>query len=110
MVISNAFREAVDNGSIRQIRIMLKDSLLVDPTFAQFAELEEAAKGVVGLYDEHDGKAFINNPDEWDDAYMNEQMVRVVSNFSHERINHLKQVVHKLRPIEDKKIVAMINI
>jgi hypothetical protein len=96
---TNAFREAVSKGNVREIRIMLKDSLLVDPTFARFNKMEKAASEIPGLYDNHDGRSFINNSDEWTDEYMDKIMVQVVGNFSHERVDHLKAVVRKLRPV-----------
>lgn len=98
MALTNAFYEAVNNGAVRRIRIMMKDSLLVDPTFREFGEMEKAAASVRGLYDLHDGRAFETNKEKWDDNYMDKQMVQVISNFSHERIEHLKDVVHYLRP------------
>lgn len=99
MALPNAFKEAVTEGNVRKIRIMLKDSLLIDPSFAYFKELEEAASSVKDLYDEHDGRNFNENPDEWTDEYMDKIMVQVVGNFSHERVEHLKKVVRKLIPI-----------
>lgn len=102
MESSNVFYEAVAEKQVRKIRIMLKDSLLVDPTFEEFNELEKAASSVEGLYDAHDGRAFEENPELWNDAYMDKIMVQVVGNFSHERVEHLKKVVRKLRPVAEK--------
>lgn len=99
MALTSAFQEAVSEKNIRKIRIMLKDSLLVDPSFERFREMEKAALSVGGLYDTHDGRAFIENPEEWDESYMNKMMVQVVGNFSHERVEHLMDVVRKLRPV-----------
>lgn len=104
MALTNAFQEAVSEGNVRKIRIMLKDSLLVDPSFERFREMERAAASVEGLYDAHDGRAFVKNPEEWDDSYMDKIMVQVVGNFSHERIKHLMDVVRKLRPIPKKSV------
>ena len=42
MALTNAFREAVTEKNVRKIRIMLKDSLLVDPSFKRFQEMERA--------------------------------------------------------------------
>ena len=39
MAITNEFTEAVQAGNKMRVRIMLKDSLLVDPTAAQFNEM-----------------------------------------------------------------------
>ena len=38
----------------------------------------------------------------WNDAYMDRLMVQVVSNFSHERIEHLKEVVRHQRPVPQR--------
>lgn len=100
MAITNTFQEAVDNGSIRKIRIMMKDSLWVDPSFTDFAEMERAASSVAGLYDRHDGEVFEKKPDLWNEDYLAGVMVDVVGNFSHERIEHLKEVVKYLRPVK----------
>lgn len=99
MALTNTFYEAVNSNDLYLVRIMMKDSLLVDLTFKEFEEMENVAASMKGLYDEHDGRAFELNKENWNDKYMNKQMVQVVNNFSHERIDHLKNVVHYLRPI-----------
>lgn len=102
MSLSNAFREAVNAGNVRLVRIMMKDNLLLDPTFSGFSEMERAAANLAGLYDPHNGKPFIEDSSEWNDDYMNQLLVEVVLNFSHERIDHLKDVIHYLRPVPKK--------
>lgn len=102
MAITNAFREAVSSGNTRSVRIMMKNSLLVDPTFSEFEEMERAAKSVSGLFDTHDGIEFEMDKANWNDDYMNTLMVQVVGNFSRERIAHLKEVVRYLHPASAK--------
>lgn len=99
MAVTNAFRNAVASGNVRSIRIMMKDSMLVDPTFTEFNEMERLARTVNGLYDTHDGRTLENDPSAWNDDYMNKLMVQVVGNFSQERINRLKEIVRHLRPV-----------
>lgn len=99
MVLTNAFYEAVQSGNVRRVRIMMQDSLLVDPTFTEFYAMEKVASSMVGLYDVHDGKEFVEDRNLWNDDYMDKVMVKVLSNFSHERIEHLKEVVRYLRPV-----------
>lgn len=99
MALTNAFREAVSSGNIRRIRIMMKDSLLNDPTFSEFNAMNGAACDLSGLYDTHDGRELNYNKSTWDESYMNDLMVQIVGNFSHERVNHLKGVVAQLRPV-----------
>ena len=99
MALTNAFYEAVKSGNVRRVRIMMQDSLLVDPTFTEFNAMEKAAASMVGLYDEHDGKELVEDHTLWNDDYMDKVMVKALSNFSHERIDHLKEVVRYLRPV-----------
>lgn len=101
MALTDSFYEAVKSGNLRRVRIMMKDSLLVDPSFREFEQMEKAAQGMYGLYDTHDGRKFIYDSSEWNDDYMNKVMVQVVGNFSHERIEHLKEVVRYLRPVSE---------
>lgn len=102
MPLTNAFRQAVAENKVLNIRIMMKDSLLVDPTFTEFREMEQCARNVPNLYDPHDGEVFSTDTSEWTESYMNRQMVLVVRNFSHERIAMLKKIVAHLYPEQHK--------
>lgn len=101
MALTNTFYEALQAGNVLRIRIMMKDSLLFDPTFATFFAMEKETLSMKGLYDEHDGKELIEDRKLWNDDYMNKVMVEVLYNFSHERIEHLKEVVRFLRPVQE---------
>ena len=103
MAVTEDFKQAIFNKEIRRVRIMMKDSLLLDPSFKDFEEREKLAKDVIGLYDEHDGAELDYDKSNWTNEYMDKLMVQVVGNFSHERIDHLKQVVRYLIPDYDKK-------
>lgn len=99
MALTNAFNESVSSGNVRRVRISLKDSMLNDPTFSEFTEMNNAAGSLSGLYDAHDGREFNRDKSAWNDSYMNDLMVQVMGNFSHERVDHLKDVVRQLRPV-----------
>ena len=97
MAITQEFRQAVQNKDTRMVRIMLKDSLVVDPTFAEFNQMSALAQtNIVDLYDEHDGEVLKSETTTWTKDYMDEQMVQVVYNFSKERINLLKSICSHL--------------
>lgn len=100
MPLTNAFHEAVASGNVRRVRIMMKDSLLVDLAFHEFDEMVKATESMPNLYDTHDNRVFETNESAWNDDYMNKLMVQIVGNFSKERIEHLKAVVRKLRPVD----------
>ena len=94
MALSDDFKDAVSQDKKTKVRIMMKDSLLLDPTGATFDEMANYAVKP-GFMDEHDGEVFKTSA-EWDEDYLNEQMVAVVNNFSAERIDLLKKIVKKL--------------
>ena len=87
MAVTNTFREAVTSGEVLKVRIMMKNSLLLDLTFTEFNDMEKVASKLEGLYDKHDGCIFNPNKETWDDAYMKKLMVEILDNFSHERKN-----------------------
>lgn len=102
MPLTNAFWRAVKSNDIVSLRIMMKNSLLVDPSFKEFNEMKKATAGVKGLWEEHDGgKEFITDKSKWDDNYEAELMTKLImSNFSHERINHFKEVIRYRCPTD----------
>lgn len=96
MALSEDFKEAVANNNTTRVRIMIKDNLIYDPSGKEFEEMLKYAKTALPtLMDEHDGEDF-KSSDEWDEDYLNELMVTVVSNFSAERLEQLKKMVKKL--------------
>ena len=95
--LTPSFYKAVEDGNIQRVRIMMKNSLLVDPSFHQFDWMDRIAGAKMkNLYDKHDNNgrlAIDNDTKNWNDDYMDRQMVLLMRNFSHERIAHLKRVV-----------------
>ena len=109
MAVTQAFRDAVKRDDLLSVHIMMKDSLLREPSFEEFTEMESIAKHMKNLYTPHDGYQFIKDSSKWDDNYMNELMVDLIDNFSHERVNHLKQVILKLHPYSKSEIKRNID-
>lgn len=103
MALTNTFLDAVQSEDIHIVRIMMKDSLVVDPTFAGFQEMEERTRTMQGIYDTHDGRSLEMDSTAWNKEYMNKMMIQIVGNFSHERIDHLKKIVRHLYPIDSLK-------
>ncbi|GHU34075.1 hypothetical protein AGMMS50256_27210 [Betaproteobacteria bacterium] len=99
MAITDSFKKDISAGNITGLRSKMKNSLLSDLTFSEFNDMNNAAKNVQGLYDVHDNREL--NPDKsaWNGDYENKLMVQVVGNFSHERVEHIKEVVRYLRPV-----------
>lgn len=105
MVITNEFREAVEAKKTTRVRIMLKDIMLVDPTMRQFDEMLNFAKpNISDLFDKHDGEKFKHDHNDWNESYLNNQMVKIISNFSEERIELLKKLVKYIYCDKEERI------
>ena len=98
LALSNEFKEAVDQEKTTRVKIMLKDSLLLDKSCKEFDEMLDYANSRIGaLVEEHDGEQFKSRED-WNEDYLNDEMVAVVNNFSKERLDLLKSIIKKLYP------------
>lgn len=109
MGITKEFREAVATGNKTLVRIILTDIMIVDPTMEQFDErLAFAKSNMSDLFDEHDGEVLKYDNKDWNESYLDDQKVVVVSNFSKERVELLRNMVRyiyrdKVKMIEDSK-------
>lgn len=93
-MLSPEFTTAIKSGALLRARIMLKDSLIVDPTFAQFNEmLAYARRELPNLLVPYDGEILENDRTKWNTDLMNTELVEIVNNFSDVRIDHLKKVI-----------------
>ncbi|MBN1065539.1 hypothetical protein [Clostridium botulinum] len=93
MTQSKEFIEAVKNENLNLVRVMIKDSLVMDPTFKEFNErISYAKKSISDLFEEHDNEVLQTEKSEWTKNYMNTQLNNLMYNFSKERIEHLKKV------------------
>ena len=104
-MISSEFEKAVMAGNLLLTRIMLKDSLLLDPTFDQFDEmLSYAKRHFPNLFVPFDGEMLETDETLWNRAVMDQELTALVTNFSEVRVNHLKRVVAKVLAEKAKKI------
>ena len=100
MALTKEFVEAVSQGNKLRVKIMLKDSLLVDTTFAQFNEMMNYAETrLSGMWvnDSEDNEAFSQSPEELDVI-----LAGLVNNFSKRRVTHLKGMISKMYPPKPK--------
>lgn len=62
MSLRKAFYDSVKNGNILRVHIMMKDSLLTDPTFEDFDAMEQAAQNMGGTASAARWPAFYHRP------------------------------------------------
>jgi len=93
MAISIDFKNTVSEGDVRLVQIILKDSLIIDPTFREFNEMFEYSKSrMPDLLVEFDNGKLDYSEINWSKDYINELKVELMDNFSNKRIEHLKKI------------------
>jgi hypothetical protein len=100
--IDDRLNKAIADKDLGRIRQILSGFITADQGFSR-AVLEEKVNYCVRmgfseseLFEEFDGEPLNENSDEWDTAYFTKQRVKFDSNFSRERLEHLKQVGKKV--------------
>lgn len=117
MSVSLELEKLVNDGDLIKIRCYLANYLIVDPSFALFDESLEFVSAHFPIIQEHDGGVFEQDKTHWDREYLNKQIVMAFSNFSKERISHIKEVVsfivsqsNSLRPSENHSAHRSLNV
>lgn len=103
MAISREFQNAVKEKNILRIRIMLKDSLLIDRSFYMFKELLECTEkhGVKVLMDAEDSLERADKP--WTVDLMNSELVSLVNDFTKEHIQYVMEIIREILPVEKNR-------
>ena len=100
MALTKEFVDAVSQGKLLRVRIMLKDSLLVDTSFELFNEMlryTEPRLKELWVSDEEDEDVFSQSPDE-----LNLILVGLVTRFSKRRVKHLMGMISTMYPSKTK--------
>lgn len=100
MAVSQTFKNAVATGDLLEVRLLMTNELLIDPSLRGFKDMEKEVRGLSGLYVPFDGEPLDENEGHWDEHYLALQQARLVSNFCQERINHVHAIILKLHPLK----------
>ena len=93
MAVPQEFVEAVDAKNILLVRIMLKDSLLLDKTFRQFNEMSYYAdQQGVNFWAEDSGDLKIA-PRPWDIQLMNYELTALISDFTKPHLYYVINII-----------------
>ena len=97
MALTQEFMDAVNNGNKLRVRIMIKDGIVADPTLYKIDEmLQYSSAHMTNLFDSHNGEKLNYDIAAWTKEYMNQELVTLVSNFSQERLDLLKNMVRHI--------------
>lgn len=97
-MISAEFKQNVESGDLVTVRSALVDYLIIDRTFKKFDEALEYACANLDIMQSYDNNPFETESEKWDNAYLNQQKVALMVNFSEERIAHIKSVIKIVMP------------
>lgn len=93
MTISKEFTQAVLEKNYLRVRIMLKDSLLIDKTFKLFSEMQSYAstQGVDPWVDPDIPLEKAEKP--WTEDTMNYELTALVNDFTKEHVAYVKEII-----------------
>lgn len=100
-MLTKEFKEAVAQGNLLLVHIMLKDSLLIDTSFKQFDEMVEFAESKLdGVWVDNvdDKESFSQSADNLDNI-----LAGLVNNFSKKRVRYLKTIIRDKYPQKPRK-------
>lgn len=101
-MIENIVKNYVKNKEVGKLKIILSDYLY--ESINKFETNFSYVLKNIDILDEYDGKEFENDKEKWNSDYVFFEKSRLISNFSIERINHLKKVIIYLYPKKNEKI------
>lgn len=101
MAVTRAFQEAIERGDLLRVRIMLKDSLLIDITFKQFREMQRyAERKNANLWMEQSEVLVKEPPTSWNKELMNRELVKLTDEFTEERVGYCQKIIRKVYNFE----------
>lgn len=104
MAISSEFAQAVRDENKLRVRIMLKDSLLIDKTFRLFDEMQAYAT-VQGVSPWVDADIPLEKSEKpWTEDTMNYELTALVNDFTKEHVNYIKQIITDLYKASTEKV------
>ena len=88
------FKEALTKNDILKIRLMMKNSLLYDPSFKSFDEMERLAeKYKVNIWQDSSVEVLEKRDKPWTIDDVNYELTAIVNHFTKERIAYLKNLI-----------------
>ena len=95
------FNKAIAEGNMKLVRLIIKDTIEIDPNLDVFDAYCKAADGELNdLWDDHDGSVMESDKSKWNRTLLKWERTKLISNFSKERVNFLKDLVKYIQNAE----------
>lgn len=110
MALTPEFMSAISERNILRIRIILKDSLLVDKTFKQFEEMRNyAERSGINVWMNETEKEEIPPKETWNMDLMNLELTRLVNEFTVARVNFCMHLIRTLYVSQNQYITPVVS-
>lgn len=93
-MISPECRQAIREKNILRLRLMLKNSLLLDTSFNSFREIErEASNNDIDIWEHNSEFGFQRKPQPWTIDDVNYEITAIVDDFTRDHMNYLMEMI-----------------
>lgn len=101
-MVEEKIKEYVKNNDKESLYIILSDYLL--DSFQKFDENIRYVEEKLGIFQLYDNTKFEQDKEKWNEEYLFKEKGRLITNFSKERVEHIKKIIRKLYPKRNKEI------
>lgn len=101
MAIPKEFTDALRDNNVTALRILMKNSLLLDRSFATIRKMQAEARNIPNLYQPFNNKDLNRDKSQWNEDLLNRQLAKLMMNFCPERIEYLKEIITAIYPKEE---------
>ena len=101
-MITEKVKSCVNQNDKKSLYIILSDYLIED--FKKFDENIKYIQKYIDIFVKYDQKQFENDKEKWNEKYLFDEKGRLITNFSKERVEHIKNIIRKLYPEKNKEI------
>lgn len=97
MAVSTDYLQAVKAKNKLKIRLMMKNSLVLDPTFNSFWEMERIAREQgIDVWEQQSEFGFERKPKPWNRADMDYEITAIVDDFTKEHMKYLMEIIKEV--------------
>ncbi|GEN81836.1 hypothetical protein SLU01_01480 [Sporosarcina luteola] len=93
--MTNSLMQAIDSGDVKKIQTRLMTYLSTNPLDSK-QEVKQALRMIdekeIAVWDEHDGREFVESRDEWTKDYFGKLQAQLITNFSKKRVEYILKV------------------
>ena len=99
-MVEERIKNYVNKKDKESLYLILSDYL--KESFERFDENIKYVEKNLDIFQVYDGTPFEQNKEKWNKDYLFLEKGRLISNFSKERVEHIKKIIRKLYPERNK--------